>query len=257
LKVVFASANPDSIGLHRAEARALGLLPDDLPVARLLDQVDMGDWIALVLEDIDGDQPSWAGDELSRVLDAVMALRTPLDPLIASQLAPITDAVTDSLAGWAHLKPGDWLPYDDELNTWIWKALDQLVALAAEGVRRCAGTCLVHGDLRADNVLIRREDKAVIVVDWPWASTGSPWFDPLCLLVDVLYRTPDCDINLVLATHPVFAGMPDGTAVAVMAVLAGYCTDQARRPEPNSLPGLRAFQSAQGRTALTWLRTRI
>ncbi|MCT9932010.1 aminoglycoside phosphotransferase family protein [Planotetraspora sp. A-T 1434] len=49
---------------------------------------------------------------------------------------------------------------------------------------------------------------------------------------------------------------PDAVT-AVLAAMAGYFVRQARQPAPPGLPTLRAFQGAQGRTALPWLRSRL
>ena len=62
------------------------------------------------------------------------------------------------------------------------------------------------------------------------------------------------------------SGASDGTSVrdgdgpgavtAVLAALTGFFVRQSRQPPPPGLPTLRAFQAAQGRTALAWLKVR-
>ncbi|MFI7404394.1 aminoglycoside phosphotransferase family protein, partial [Streptomyces sp. NPDC049541] len=42
-----------------------------------------------------------------------------------------------------------------------------------------------------------------------------------------------------------------------LAALAGYFVAHALQPPPPGLPTLRAFQRAQGDTALAWLRRRL
>jgi hypothetical protein len=49
---------------------------------------------------------------------------------------------------------------------------------------------------------------------------------------------------------------PD-VATAVMAGLAGYFTDAARRPAPLGLPTVRQFQADQGTATLAWVRRRV
>ena len=65
--------NPDSPGIHRAEAQIAAALPADAPVARLLGAIDDDGWVILILEDIDGKMPTqpWLPDELERVLTAL------------------------------------------------------------------------------------------------------------------------------------------------------------------------------------------
>ena len=50
--------------------------------------------------------------------------------------------------------------------------------------------------------------------------------------------------------------VPDAHVDAVLAGLAGYFVDVARRPDPPGLPTVRAFQRAQGVVVLGWLRRR-
>jgi hypothetical protein len=42
--------------------------------------------------------------------------------------------------------------------------------------------------------------------------------------------------------------------VAVLIGLAGFFLDSARRPPPQSIPTVRAFQRAQGDAVLAWVR---
>lgn len=148
----------------------------------------------------------------------------------------------------------DVLPYDLDTNDWVANPLGLLADQAAEGLRRCDGTALVHGDLRADNLLLRQDGGQAVVLDWPWAQVGSAWFDPVSLLVDVLYRRPGFDIDALVATHRLFADMPGGTVECLFAGLAAYFTVQAIQPAPAGIVGLRAFQRDQGAVTLRWLR---
>lgn len=57
-------------------------LPADLPVPRLLEVYDDGNWVALLMEDIDGHPPAipWDQQELERVAGAIADLGVALDP---------------------------------------------------------------------------------------------------------------------------------------------------------------------------------
>ena len=111
----------------------------------------------------------------------------------------------------------------------------------------------MHGDVRADNLLVR-PDGSVVLVDWPWATRGAGWFDRLTLLVNVGLYDADASLDDLLATW-----LPDVAPDDVDAVLSGlaaYFVDVARRPDPPGLPTVRAFQRAQGDVVLRWLRRR-
>ena len=131
--------------------------------------------------------------------------------------------------------------------------LDRLTAAADRGEAALEGDRLVHGDVRADNLLVG-PDGSVAVVDWPWATRGAGWFDRLALLVNVGLYDADAPLEDLLARW-----LPDVSAADVDAALAGlaaYFVDVARRPDPPGLPTVRAFQRAQGAVVLRWLRAR-
>jgi aminoglycoside phosphotransferase (APT) family kinase protein len=257
VKAVSRTVNPDAPSIYLQEARVLPLLPDGLPVARLLGVVEEDGWIALVLEDIDGRHPAvpWRADELHEVLDALHAIgAAPVPPALASALEPLPDAIASLFSGWTAVTSADLAPLPSHLAVWCTERLDDLRRLAAEGLDVIAGGRLVHLDVRADNLLIR-PDGAVAVLDWPWAAIGAPWFDALTLLINVRLYDPGHDVDAALA-HPAFAGMPSGAVERVLAGMAGFFIPASLQPAPPGLPTLRTFQRDQGVATLEWLRQR-
>ena len=77
-----AELNPESPGIHRAEARIAAALPEGTPAPRLLGFFDEDGWVVLVFEDIEGAPPvlPWEAAELARVLIAVAELAVALTP---------------------------------------------------------------------------------------------------------------------------------------------------------------------------------
>lgn len=251
VKAVSAESNPVTPGMHRSEAAVLAALPADARVPRLLGVHDDGTWVALVVEDVEGRHPRlpWRPDELEATRTAYARLASrPVPPALAA-LPTTADVFGPDLAGWERVLAG---PVPD-LEPWAAAHLDRLASSAARGVALLEGDRLVHGDARADNLLVRA-DGTVAVVDWPWASRGPGWFDPVCLLVNVALNDPAADVDgLVRRWLP---DVPDAHVDAVLAGLAGYFVDVARRPDPPGLPTVRAFQRAQGVVVLGWLRRR-
>src|SRR5215218_2300507 len=76
VKAVGPEPNPDSPGIHRAEARAMAVLPRSAPAPRMLWSLDRDGWVALAFEDVDGVHPTlpWRPGELARVLAMVADL---------------------------------------------------------------------------------------------------------------------------------------------------------------------------------------
>ena len=252
VKVVSADVNPGSPDLHRAEARISAALPPHAPAPRLLGSYDDGTRVALVFQDIAGRQPSipWLPGEWDRVLSAVGELSRVMTP------APITaPAVAESKAGtftgWRTLLASG---ETERLEPWAARHLDLLAELESGWVGAATGDTLVHGDLRADNILLT--DDRVLFVDWPHALRAAPWFDLLGMLPCVAAQGGP-DPETVFTTHPLGKAADPAGVTAVLAALAGYFVSHSLRPAPPGLPTLRAFQRAQGLAALNWLRERL
>jgi aminoglycoside phosphotransferase (APT) family kinase protein len=256
VKAVGSEPNPDSPEMHRAEARITARLPAEAPTPRLLGSYDRDGWVALVFEDVDGVMPAqpWRMDELQRVLDALADLASALTPSPCE--APTVSArLREPFQGWrstraARDRDGESLSW---LDPWARRNLDRLAGLESNWERAAAGGTLLHGDLRADNLLLT--PGRVVVVDWPWAAIGAPWVDLLAMLPSVrMQGGPDPDA--VLTGHPVARDADPEAINAVLAAHTGFFLWQAHLPPPPGLPTLRDFQAAQGSVALDWLRSR-
>jgi aminoglycoside phosphotransferase (APT) family kinase protein len=252
VKAVSPRQNERSVTLHRQEAAVSARLPSDPHIPRLLGTYDDGEWIALVLEDVEGAHPvtPWQPAELAATLGMLSELAGRLTPTPIPDLPSASDVLAHDLAGWSRVRADP----PEDLDPWARANLDRLAGLAERAPYALSGGTLVHTDVRADNLLVR-PDGQVVLVDWPWACRGPAWLDRVLLLVNVqLYGGHD--VEALLGEHV-------GTAVdaddvdALLAGLTGYFVDAARHPAPVGLPTVRAFQRDQGRSTLAWLRRRL
>jgi aminoglycoside phosphotransferase (APT) family kinase protein len=252
VKAVSPAQNADSPVMHRREARITAALPDEAPVPRLLGCHDDGYWVALVLADVPGRQPAtpWLPDELTAVLAALDELAARLTPCAVPGLPTAAERLGVDLAGWHRIRAEP--PAD--LDPWLAGHLDELCRLAERGLAALTGDTLTHTDIRADNLLIS-DDGSVTFVDWPWACLGPAWLDTLLLLINVRLFG-DRRTEQLLADRPAVAGVDPLDVTGVLAGLAGFFADGARRPPPPGLPTLRAFQHAQAEVTISWLRER-
>jgi aminoglycoside phosphotransferase (APT) family kinase protein len=250
VKAVGPEPNPDSPGIHRSEARVMAMLPRSAPAPRLLWSLDRHGWVALAFEDVDGAHPAlpWRPGELGRVLAMVADLAT-LTPAPA-RLPPIADRLHDSFQGWRRLAAAGEVA---GLDPWAARNLDRLAGLEAGWPAATEGRALVHGDLRADNLLLT--PTRVVAVDWPYACAGVGWVDLLLLLPSVTMQGGP-DPEPTFAAHPAAAGADPQAVTAALAAWAGFLVAGARLPDPPGLPTLRAFQRGQAVVALAWLRRR-
>ncbi|WP_412748909.1 aminoglycoside phosphotransferase family protein [Krasilnikovia sp. M28-CT-15] len=246
VKAVSPALNERSTELARQEARISAALPVHAPVPRFVGSYDDGDWVALVLEDIEGRHPytPWRPDELAAAVRGLRLLATALTPSPMADLPMAADRLADNFAGWDRLA-ADPPP---DLDPWARDHLDELRAAARWALTTLDGDTLCHCDVRADNMLLRPEG-TVVVVDWPWGCVGPDWLDTVLLAENVIVHGGD--------PAPVLTGIDPRTVTAIMAGLAGYFVDRARQPPPPGIPTVRAFQRAQGEALLPWVRARL
>jgi aminoglycoside phosphotransferase (APT) family kinase protein len=250
LKAVSDEANPDTPDIHRREARILAALPATAPIARLLWSYDEMGWVALCLEDVDGRHPDepWTEPDLDLVIACVEKMSRDLTPSPIRVDDTVPAFFRQTINGWRiALERGE-----RRLDAWALRNLDRLAELENRAPGGVEGDALVHCDIRADNLLISGD--RVYVLDWPWARIGAAWVDLVAMAPSVTMQGGPPPEQLLgrLDLHAVTGAAID----AVVASLAGYFVVRALEPPPPGIPTVRAFQAAQGRVAIAWLRER-
>lgn len=246
VKAVSTAQNARSVELARAEAHVTGRMPAGVPVPRLLDTLDDGEWVVLLLEDIEGRHPRtpWVEAEVDATVRALRDLAAALTPAPLTGVPQAAEHLAPNFAGWAALAADP----PAGLDPWVAAHLDELRAAADRGLAALrTGETLAHCDVRADNLLVR-PDGSVVVVDWPWACVGPHWLDTLMLAKNVLVHGGPGDRLL--------AGLDPRVATDVIAGFTGFYLDRSRQPSPG-IPFVREFQRAQGDAMLPWLRERL
>lgn len=251
LKAVSQEANPDTHDIHRREARILASLPQRVPAPRLLWSFDELGWVALCLQDIDGRHPHepWTDGDLELVVASVEKMSRELTPTPVETEQNVPEFFERTVNGWGvALRRGE-----DRLDPWIGRSLARLAELEALAPEAVVGESLVHCDVRADNLLI--EDDHVYVLDWPWARVGAAWIDLVAMAPSVAMQGGPRPEEFLSRLD--MRGVPASAIDAVVCSLAGYFTVRALEPAPQGIPTVRAFQAAQGREAVAWLRERL
>ncbi|WP_458112006.1 phosphotransferase [Arthrobacter sp. R1-13] len=253
VKAVGAALNEHSPSIHRKEAANTAGLPPEVPSPALIGTFDDGEWVALILADIEGRAPRvpWSSAELTVVLNALLELASTPVPQSLAHLPFLEHELREAFGGWARVAGEE----PEGCDPWILEHLDALETLATQGLKDLRGNSLVHGDVRADNILITDNNTAVLV-DWPWACIGAGWIDALSLLINARVFDADFDVESVLYSHPVFSQVQPGSVDRVLSGLGAYFIDAARQPPPAGLPTIRAFQQQQGDAVIAWLQQR-
>ncbi|KQT01418.1 aminoglycoside phosphotransferase [Cellulomonas sp. Leaf395] len=261
VKAVSGEQNPVSPDLARAEIRVSRALPPQVPAPNLLWSSDDGDWVILGFDVVHGRSPElpWKPEDLRAVADAVGALAD-AEPLPGHTLPRTDDQLAEDFTGWRKLHALDdetkreYADLAGDIGRWALANVEQLVRWEQESLRVCAGDSLVHGDLRADNVMIDPDHQhQVWIIDWPHASVGAPWLDLAFMLPSVALQGGG-DPATNFRNHPVSDGVHDDDLRAGLAGLSGYFAWSSRQPAPLGIPNLRRFQAAQGVATVRWLR---
>ena len=256
VKAVNRLANPDSPGIYRAELKIAEQLPSAPWAPKLLWSYDGGDWVALAFEHVAGRTPTlpWKRAELDRVFVAPADLARDSTPTLvdAGQLAARHGP---SFSCWRDLvEHGDPDIRDLALvEPWAARHVERLAVLEAGWEEATAGTTLVHGDVRADNVLLTAD--SVVLVDWASAAVGASWVDLTLFLPSVAMQGGPPPHEL-FSGHPLGSSAPADGVTSMLCALTGYFLCRSLQPAPPGLPTLRAFQRGQGLTAAAWLRAR-
>ncbi|GAB3400803.1 aminoglycoside phosphotransferase family protein [Flindersiella endophytica] len=248
-KAVGPERSAEGPRMYRDELRVVSALPEAVPAPKFLGSYDEDGWVALVYEAVDGHQPAvpWRNDELERVLDALTDLATSLTPAPIEAL-PIVG--TEDFDGWRQVAADPQaVSALEELAPWAAQHLGELVELEAEFQHVGAGKTLVHGDLRADNMLLTSD--RVVFVDWPFASLGAPHCDLMFMLPSVAMH--GTDPQPIVERHPLTRDVPDHDLDVTLAALTGYFIPHSMQPPIPNLPTIRQFQWAQGIAALDWM----
>jgi aminoglycoside phosphotransferase (APT) family kinase protein len=250
-KAVSAARNQFSFDMIRAESRVLAALPAHVPAPGLRWTYDDGEWVALVTDAIDGHNPGrpWNADDLGRYLAAATTLAESLTPR-PIDATPIWD--DDEFRSWSRLASE---PGSDAFAPWIRARMPQLAGLDAQWPIATRGDSLMHGDFRADN-LVLKPGGGFVAVDWPSVTAGPAWLDLLLSLPSAAMHGAG-DPDQLWRGHPLArAAEPDAVNVA-LAGFAGMLLGRSLEPVPPLLPTIREFQRVQAETTLRWLFGRL
>ena len=255
VKACGSGLNAFTPSMHRLEASILTRMPADYPVPRLIDFVDDGEWVALLIEHVEGTMPRapLSLHEVTAVLQVVELLARLGSPTPIAGLAGFGPSARENsdVYSWARLVDDGLV---DCLDQWSSRHFGRMVDLESNWLAAIDGNSLVHGDLRTDNIIIGAS--TTFVVDWPAASLGAPWVD-LVGLLPALHLDGGPEPHEIFATQPL-ANTADGEAVnSYLAALAGYFTRQSLLPPPPGIAAVRGFQRAQGKICRDWLARRL
>jgi hypothetical protein len=257
VKAVGLDLNPRTPVMFRREITTLNLIGSHELWADLRASYDDGDWVAILLEDIEGRHPDLDDDA---TMDTLLRETERLSSVLGERV-PDPPAPDPDNGGLADLREGfhtwaDCVARAEEipavlLPDWIRGDIgtrEPLVRSLAEGEVE-----LVHWDIRNDN-LLERPTGELVFLDWGSASVGPAWLDPLLARLERV-ELPWFDDSL--ASSPSLAAAGD---TAVDAWLVGFATFLAWRAHTAvdvNLPTLNDFRISESRRMLVGAERRL
>ncbi|MGY2128399.1 phosphotransferase family protein [Blastococcus sp. SYSU DS0617] len=254
VKAVGTPLNPETPTLMRAEAEVTARLPATLPVPALRAHLEWADgadeWVALVFDVFDGEAAPlpWTPQTAAVAVAGLTELARAATPCPVAGLPTLAERVDVPLSSWARLAadpPPDLDPWETERLDWLGEVPDRL---AAGGW--LDGDTLVHGDLRADNLLLG-PGNAVAFVDWAWAVRGADWIDTVLFSLDAAAQG-GVDPEWLVGRSPLVPAADPCQVTDLVLAMAGMWASSMRRPAPPGLPTLRTFQRHFHAAALAW-----
>jgi hypothetical protein len=258
VKAVGPELNPDTPTLLRRESLALSLLGRHPRWAALQASYDDGDWVALLMEDVDGTHPDLRHDatmaELLAATDdlaTVVAGRvtTPPDPdpaggglndlrasfaRWAATFDRLAEVPAGLLPGWLVAEPAHW-------QAQVHRLLDH------------PARTLVHFDIRDDN-LLQRPSGEIVFVDWGQCGVGPDWLDPLLARLERV-ESPWFDDSL--SSSPALARVGDEAVTAWLVGLGVFLAWRAVTAVDVNLPTLGEFRRRESARALAAAARRL
>jgi hypothetical protein len=254
IKAVSPEPNARTPELFRHEIAVLRCLPRVDYRPGLLEAYDDGEWVALLLDDVEGrhpdlDDPADADAVRTVVREQARSLSTAADAIPVA-----TEDAAARVRRWHDLivRSRDVEAARDALPPWWHRDEQALLERIAALADRIAVTAWCHLDVRDDNLLVRPDGRAVIL-DWGMSCPGPSWLDELILDLHVV-DSPALDE--LVAARPAYADSDDierdttdmllgiGASLAVMAEVAPqpglpWITDFRRREATRVLAGAR------------------
>lgn len=243
------SPSSDTPGLFRGEIEVLGSLPPAPYRPALLGSYDDGDWVALLLEDVDGRPPDLTdprGADATAVRDLVERQARELTPSPpGTTTLRLPEMAERWRERWAELAGAP----DGILPPWMAGRIATLYGRVAVLPERLAGESLCHWDVREDNLLIRPDGSAVIV-DWGMSCLGPSWADAFML---ALTWVDTLAFDELMADQPV----ADDLVTDLLPSVAGSQAWRGAQPAKPGLPTLAAYCRAEAERAFAGVHRRL
>ena len=246
VKAVGAELNPDTPNLFRREVAVLRAIGSCDLWATLIASYDDGQWVALMIEDVEGRHPDFTDDaELQSVLTGTDRLSEVLQDRDAPPAAALVD-VAHVFRKWADcLGALDHAPPEAPVPGWLRADAHRWATVLREHADRPMSH-VAHWDIRVDN-LVRRPGGEIVFVDWGAAARGPAWADPLLARLE---RVDEPWFDASLSSSPALSAAGDDAVTAFLAGFGAHLAVRSVTAVDVNLPTLNEFRIRESRRLL-------
>jgi len=249
VKAIATSRHAATAALHRYECQAMLAIPPGPALPRLYATYDDGEWVGLLLEDVEGRHPvPWTLADAHRVVTAIDLRVSAFTPSPWPEAQRLEDAPRIRTSWWSQAT-------EDLLPSWVRAHRRQLIALEERVPAAVRGQTLCHRDVLAENILLTPAG-GVVFVDWAWASQGAAWIDTLNLICGVAMDGTDIDVDGLISACPQTRDIEPELLTAYLANSAGSAYVKAQPSGPEDIPALLAWRKRRATALLDWLQRR-
>jgi Phosphotransferase enzyme family len=236
--------------LHLQEAKVLERISGRTRAPRLVGKVQTAQWSGLLTEFVDGRVADRA-DDLFAALNLADAISNVTPPTSLETLASLLEH--DFL--WFGLRK---LAQRDGHLPHNWDANQASVLLNYERhlLAALAGDSLVHGDMRADNVILASDGSGAVAVDWPSGAIGNACFDTVVMCASLALESNANPGELFAQSSRCRYADPQIISTLIIG-LYGHYAWASSLGDPPGIPGVRAYQQAMAHTCGAWALDRI
>jgi hypothetical protein len=253
VKAVGAELNPATPTLFRREIEVLELIGTDPLWAALHASYDDGQWVALLLEDVEGTHPDAADDRhMAELIAATDALGEAL-ATVDVPAGPLAQEFHDPGLIDVRARFRTWLEAFDHLDDIPRDLLPARIRADAARCRRLVAALpdggddrLTHWDIRNDN-LLRRSGGGIVFVDWGAAGVGPSWIDPLLARLERVDRPW---FDEAVARSPVLSAAGDERVTGWLLGLGCHLAWRSTYAADVNLPTLNDFRRTEARRLL-------
>ncbi len=141
----------------------------------------------------------------------------------------------------------------ENIKTWLKENLTLLTEHQRKAKQVVKNKGVVHFDLRSDNIMFKKSNEAVVLLDWTDACWGDVLFDLVSFSVSVAAESKiSCQEVLGIYEDIAQTRFDKEDVLTVISVISGYFANNFWRKPPEKLPRLRWVQKLQFDASIRW-----